>query len=62
MKKNIDKCYFPSSFMEHLTKLCKKTSLKIAALALNFSCMNLKQRGNSLKAYFMSQFGYYPLL
>ena len=50
------------SFNEHVSNLCKKASMKIATLARTFPYMTLKQRRNLMKTYFISKFGYYPLV
>ena len=50
------------NFNEHVSNLCKTASLKITALARVFPYMTLNQRRTSIKAYFMSQLGYYPLV
>ena len=50
------------NFNEHVSNLCKTASLKITALARVFPYMTLNQRRTLMKAYFMSQFGYCPLV
>ena len=48
-------------FNEHVSNLHKMAIMKTAALTSTFTKMTLKQRRNLIKAYFISQFGYYPL-
>ena len=50
------------NFNEHVSNLCKTASLKITALARFFPNMILNQRRTLMKAYFMSQLGYCPLV
>ena len=50
------------NFNEHVSNLCKTASLKITVLARVFTYITLKQKRTLMKAYFMSQFGYCPLV
>ena len=50
------------SFNEHVSKLCKKASLKISALSRIFPHIDICKRKILMKAYFSSQFGYCPLV
>ena len=50
------------SFNEHVSNLCDKVSKKINALVRIFSFMSLEQRKVLMNAYFLSQFGYFPLV
>ena len=50
------------TFNEHVSSLCKKASIKISALARIFPYLKINQRKTLMKAYFMSQFGYCPLV
>ena len=47
---------------EKIKKLCKKASQKLNALARLAPCMCLEKRKAVIKAYIISQFGYYPLI
>ena len=38
------------SVTEHISNLCKKANMKIAALARTFPCMTLRQKNNLIKA------------
>ena len=49
-------------FKEHLTKLCKKVSRKISALARVSRCMTTEKRRVLFKSFVESQFGYCPLV
>ena len=50
------------NFNEHASNLHNTASLKTTALARVFLYMTLNQRRTLMKAYFMSQFGYCPLV
>ena len=50
-----------NNFSEHVSNLYKTVSLKITVLARVFPYMILNQRRTLMKAYFMSQYGYWPL-
>ena len=50
------------NFQEHVSNLCKKASTKINALARVFPYMPLNQKKTLMNAYFLSQFGYCPLV
>ena len=50
------------NFNEHVTKLCKKASLKLHALARISHLMNKNKLRNLMKAFIESQFGYCPLV
>ena len=50
------------NFNEHASNLCKTASLKIIALARIFPYITLNEKRTLMKAYFMSQFGYCPLV
>ena len=50
------------SFDEHVTRLCKKASQKLHALARVSSYMTTEQRRKIMTAYINSQFGYCPLV
>ena len=50
------------NFNEHVTNLCDKASKKIQALARIFPYIPQTQKRLLMNAYFMSQFGYCPLV
>ena len=50
------------NFNEHVTNLCDKASKKIQALARIFPYVPQTQKRLLTNAYFMSQFGYCPLV
>ena len=50
------------NFNEHVTNLCDKASRKIQALARIFPYIPQTQKRLIMNAYFMSQFGYCPLV
>ena len=50
------------TFNEHVSNLCKKASIKLSALARMFPYVKVDQRKTLMKAFFMSQFGYCPLV
>ena len=50
------------NFNEHVTNLCDKASKKIQALARIFPYIPQTQKLLLINAYFMSQFGYCPLV
>jgi len=50
------------TFNEHVSKLCDKASMKINALARICPFMPHEQRKILMNAYFLSQFGYCPLV
>ena len=50
------------NFNEHVTNLCDKASKKIQALARIFPYIPQTQKLLLMNAYFMSQFGYCPLV
>ena len=50
------------NFNENVTNLCNKKSKKIQALAKTFPNLLVTQRNLLVSAYFLSQFGYCPLL
>ena len=56
--------YFDSklSFKTHITKLCKKASQKLHALARLSNLMSCGQRKIIMNAFISSQFSYCPLL
>ena len=49
-------------FDEHVSRLCKRASQKLHALARVSNFMNTEQRGKVMKAFISSQFGYCPLV
>ena len=49
------------NFDKHVTNLCDKASKKIQALTRIFPYIPQTQKRLLMNAYFMSQFGYYPL-
>ena len=49
-------------FNEHITNLCDQASIKIQALARTFPYIPQIQKRPLMNAYFMSQFGYCPLV
>ena len=49
-------------FDEHVSRLCKKASQKLHALARVSKYMNIEQRRKIMKAFISSQFGYCPLV
>ena len=50
------------NFDEHITKICKKASQKLSAIARISPYMSLTQRKLIVNAFFFSQFGYCPLV
>ena len=50
------------NFNEHVTNLCDKASKKIQALTRIFPYIPQTQKRLLMNAYFMSQFGYCPLV
>ena len=50
------------SFDKHITKLCKKASNKLNALARISSFIDLGKRKLLLRSFFISQFSYCPLV
>ena len=50
------------NFNEHVTNLCDKASKKIQALAIIFPYIPQTQKRLLINVYFMSQFGYCPLV
>ena len=50
------------NFKTHVTKLCKKASQKLHALARVSNFMSFKQRLTIMNAFILSQFSYCPLL
>ena len=50
------------NFNELVSDQCKTTSLKITALARVFNYVTLNQSRTLMKAYFMSQFEYCPVV
>ena len=50
------------NFNEHVTNLCDNASKKIQALVRIFPDIPQTQKQLLINAYFMSQFGYYPLV
>ena len=50
------------NFDEHVSKLCKKASQKIHALARISNCMSQDKLRIIMSAFIESQFGYYPLV
>ena len=50
------------NFSEHVTKLCKKASTKLHALARVSKFMSMKKLRIIMKAFIESQFGYCPLI
>ena len=49
-------------FDEHVSRLCKKASQKLHALARVSNFMNVEQRRKIMKAFIASQFGYCPVV
>ena len=49
-------------FEEHVSRLCKKASHKLHALARVSNFMNVEQRRKIMKAFIASQFGYCPVV
>ena len=64
MNEKILGVYFDNKlyFNTYLTKLCKKASQKLHALARVSNFMSIKQRKMIMSAFIRSQFSYYPLI